>query len=578
MITRTFLLVCLSACVVAGGARADTPGDDSPDRLDEALSKPGVATSIMIGRALLESGDPAGALPYYRRAWEADPTSLESGIRLSEVAVMAGETELALEVLGALSEQDPTNIPVGIRLARLHFVRGQFGEARDLGELLYAEHPDDLQVLELRLDLQEGARDFEAALETTDEIMARSGDSAGWRVRRGNLLAALGRNEEAEAEWREALEIDPDATDASSRLIDLLIRQGRQAELMEELQRRVDAGIAEPRQAAALADLYLREGRLDEAAAVLVPLAASGDLDRAGELHLISLLGDLGRHEEALTLLENVALEDPDRASIHRLRGELLFDGGDADGAEASLRRALELDPSDNEARVTLLLVLSSRDPSLLDPGRERGGEFDEMLALAGVEIDGLSLRQHFLVGAMLRRQARYEEALPFLRRAAGLPGAGEQVLFELAIVQQESGRRRAAAGTLERLLKLDPDSPDYLNFYGYLLAEDGRELDRARALIDRALAAEPDNGAYIDSLGWVLYQQGDLEGALEQLIRAVNIVGDDPVVLEHLGDCLRDLGRTEEARRTYERALRAGAPEERIRPRLDGLDTGGDR
>jgi tetratricopeptide (TPR) repeat protein len=196
-----------------------------------------------------------------------------------------------------------------------------------------------------------------------------------------------------------------------------------------------------------------------------------------------------------------------------------------------------------------------------------------EILQTAGVEIDPRSLRQHFLVGAMLRRQQRYEEAVPFLERAAALPGASEQVLFELAIAQQESGRRRAAAGTLEQLLKRNPDAPDYLNFYGYLLAEDGRELERAREMIDRALEADPDNGAYIDSLGWVLYQQGDLEGALDQLIRAVNVLGDDPVVLEHLGDCLRDLGRIDEARRTYERALQAGATEERIEERLRGLD-----
>jgi len=189
------------------------------------------------------------------------------------------------------------------------------------------------------------------------------------------------------------------------------------------------------------------------------------------------------------------------------------------------------------------------------------------------VEIDPRSLRQHFLVGAMLRRLQRYDDAVPFLERAAALPGASEQVLFELAIAQQESGRRRDAAGTLEQLLKRSPDSPDYLNFYGYLLAEDGRELARARDMIDQALATDPDNGAYIDSLGWVLYQQGDLEGALEQLIRAVNIVGDDPVVLEHLGDCLRDLGRIDEARRTYERALGAGAPRERIEERLGDLD-----
>jgi tetratricopeptide (TPR) repeat protein len=574
MIKRSLFVVCLLGCLTAPGAMGDTPEDQSAERLDDALSSPGVATSILIGRALLESGDAAGALPYYRRAWEAEPTSRETGLRLSEVAVLAGDNALAVEVLETLVAEDPADITAGFRLARLHFAMGEFEEARAIAAALYEAYPEDVDVLRLRLDLQEAGREFEAALETSDELMTQ-GDTAEIRVRRGDLLAALGRDAEAEAEWRSALEIDPAAIEASSRLIDLLIRQGRQPELMEELQRRIDEGIAEPRQAAALADLYLREGRPDDAVAILVPLASSGDLDPGGQLLLIQLLGDLGRHEEAIELLDALESEGAGRGSVEGLRGELLFDMGDNDGAEAALRTALEVNPADNDSRVTLLLVLSTGDAALLDPRRERGGEFDEILDQAGVEIDSGSLRQHYLVGAMLRRQGRHEEAVGFLRRASALPGAGEQILYELAIAQQESGRRQAAAATLEKLLKLSPDSPEYLNFYGYLLAEDGTELDRARSMIDRALEADPDNGAYIDSLGWVLYQQGDLEAALEQLIRAVNIVGDDPIVLEHLGDCLRDLGKTEEARRTYERALDAGAPEERIQERLDALQEG---
>jgi tetratricopeptide (TPR) repeat protein len=554
-------------------AFADTPEEESTERLDEALAQPGVATSIMIGRALLESGDAAGALPYYKRAWDADPTHRETGLRLAEVAVLAGQARLALEVLEVLIEQDPQDVAVGVRLGRLRFVVGDDEGARQLGEQLYAAHPEDPEVLELRLDLQEGVRDREGALSTIDELLQVRGEDAELYVRRGETLAEMGRFDEAEADWRRALEIDPGFAEASGYLTGLLLQQGRQDELMEELQRLVDSGNAEPRQAASLADLYLRAGRNDEATEVLIPLAASGELDRPGELLLIQLLGDLGRHDEALDLLEQVEVEDPGRAPVLRLRGELLLDVEDFEGAETALRKALEVDPADNGARVTLLLVLSGLDPDLLRPDRAPGSEFDEILEAAGVEIDPRSLRQHFLVGAMLRRQQRYEEAVPFLERAAALPGASEQVLFELAVAQQESGRRRAAAGTLEQLLKRNPDSPDYLNFYGYLLAEDGRELERAREMIDRALEADPDNGAYIDSLGWVLYQQGDLEGALDQLIRAVNVLGDDPVVLEHLGDCLRDLGRIDEARRTYERALQAGAPDERIEERLRGLD-----
>jgi len=569
------LLLGLPLIVAGSSAHADTPEETGPERLDDALSQPGVATSIIIGRALLESGDAVGALPYYQNAWRADPSSRETGIRLSEVAVMARRPDIALEVLGSLIEDDPADVAVGVRLARLQMLMGAEADAVRLTDDLHAAHPDDRDVLELRFDLQQAQHDYESALVTVDSLIETFSEDAILRTRRGETLARLERLDEAEAEWRRALELDGGFSAASLRLSELLISQGREEELMEELQRLVDEGLAESRQSAALADLYLRSGRVEEAAAILLPMASSGDLDRAGQLHLVQLLGDLDRQDEALDLLELLEQDGASLLPLQQIRGELLLDLQDYDGAEEALRLALEQDPDDNNARLTLLLVLSGRDPSLLDPRSADNAEFVALLDEAAAGADRRSLRQQFLVGAMLRRLERWQEAVEFLERAGSLPGAGEQILFELAIAQQEAGKIRAAAGTLEQLLKRQPDSPDYLNFYGYLLAEDGRELDRAQGMIERALEADPDNGAYVDSLGWVYYRQGDLESALDQLIRAVNLVGDDPIVLEHLGDCLRDLDRIEEARRTYERALEAGAPRDRIQERLDGLREG---
>lgn len=573
--TIPVMLLVIATIMPGPPAVADTPEDPGTERLDDALNEPGVATSIIIGRALLESGDALGALPYYQNAWRADPGSRETGIRLSEVAILARRPDIAITVLSSLNKKGPTDVAVGVRLARLQILMGATLDAVRLADELYTAHPDDRDVLELRLDIQQGQQDFEAALLSVDNLIENLGEDPSLRTRRGEILARLERPAEAEADWRRALELDPGYSEASFRLTELLISQGREEELVTELQRLVDAELADPRQSAALADLYLRSGRVDEAAAVLLPMASSGDLDRAGQLHLVQLLGDLGRQDEALELLDLLEDDGAGPLPVQQMRGELLLDLGDYDAAEEALRTAIDQDPHDNRARVTLLLVLSGREPALLDPRGEENSEFVALLDEAAGGADARSLREQFLIGAMYRRLERWDESVEFLERAAALPGGAEQVLFELAIAQQESGRVRAAAGTLEQLLKQQPDSPDYLNFYGYLLAEDGRELERARGMIERALEADPDNGAYVDSLGWVFYRQGDLEAALDQLIRAVNLVGDDPIVLEHLGDCLRDLGRIDEARRTYERALGAGAREDRIQERLDGLDAG---
>ncbi len=50
-------------------------------------------------------------------------------------------------------------------------------------------------------------------------------------------------------------------------------------------------------------------------------------------------------------------------------------------------------------------------------------------------------------------------------------------------------------------------------------------------------MALKPENGYYVDSLGWAFYKSGLLVEALTEIKRAVALVGDDPVIYEHLGE-----------------------------------------
>jgi tetratricopeptide (TPR) repeat protein len=66
--------------------------------------------------------------------------------------------------------------------------------------------------------------------------------------------------------------------------------------------------------------------------------------------------------------------------------------------------------------------------------------------------------------------------------------------------------------------------------------------------MIQKALESDPDNGAYLDSLGWAYYQQGKFQEAEGLLVRAVERIGPDPTVKDHLGDVYLKLGKTKEA------------------------------
>ena len=123
------------------------------------------------------------------------------------------------------------------------------------------------------------------------------------------------------------------------------------------------------------------------------------------------------------------------------------------------------------------------------------------------------------------------------------------------------------------------------LNYLGYSLVEQGRNLDEALDMIQRAVAANPKSGYIVDSLGWVLYRLGRYEEAVVQMEKAVQLIAIDPVVNDHLGDVYWAVGRFREAEFQWSRALSfidkgddtgsdTEADPERIRRKLEiGLD-----
>ena len=83
--------------------------------------------------------------------------------------------------------------------------------------------------------------------------------------------------------------------------------------------------------------------------------------------------------------------------------------------------------------------------------------------------------------------------------------------------------------------LKIHPNQPSLLNYFGYSLVEKGIHLDEALQLIKRAVEKQPDDGYITDSLGWALYRLGKYSEAVIHMERAVELMPLDPIVNDHL-------------------------------------------
>lgn len=120
---------------------------------------------------------------------------------------------------------------------------------------------------------------------------------------------------------------------------------------------------------------------------------------------------------------------------------------------------------------------------------------------------------------------------------------------LQLASALDRSGDWPSAKGELEKLLTVDPNNAQALNYLGYSLLERGGERDKATEMVKLAYALEPTSSAITDSLGWAYFLQGDAKKALPLLEKAAKAAGSDTAINEHLGDAYWTLGRRRDAR-----------------------------
>ncbi len=185
----------------------------------------------------------------------------------------------------------------------------------------------------------------------------------------------------------------------------------------------------------------------------------------------------------------------------------------------------------------------------------------DSLFALA--EARPGSVLVFSTLGDMLRREQRFDEAASAYTAAIDLIDEIEErhwvLLYTRAIAYERMGEWDLAEPEFRSVLDFVPDEPQVLNYLGYSLVEQRRNLDEALEMIERAVEGEPDSGYIVDSLGWAYYRLGRFEDAVPVMEHAVELMPSDPILNDHLGDVYWAVGREREARFQWRRALSFG-------------------
>jgi len=298
---------------------------------------------------------------------------------------------------------------------------------------------------------------------------------------------------------------------------------------------------------------------LNSALAHLDSGASEADTERLLAGALLALEAE--RFEPAGKLLEKTIERQPDKApALVRLWAlRLLAAEREAEAAQV-LRRTIEQQAA--AARDPLLHYYLAIALALDEQTEAAIQAIDRALELEPDSVQFQARLSWVLYVGKRYDQARrkYEEFIDRYASRYDSPLVRDQLRearLALSNLYVLGDRLAEAEEQLELVLDEFPQDVSASNDLGYLWADQGKHLHRALRLIRQAVKAQPDNPTYRDSLGWVYYRLGRKEAALAELEQAAR-GQPDPVILDHLAEVQAELGRVDEARRSWQRAREA--------------------
>jgi putative PEP-CTERM system TPR-repeat lipoprotein len=515
--------------------------------LNDAMGRDGLDPSLFMvaGQAHLQNGDAKTAEEYFAKALRLDPTDARKQTALAVSHLARGETASALDELQSIAESDQ-GTSADLALISTALRRRDFAAALAAIARLEAKQPDKPLAADLRGRVQLAQKDAAAARKSFEQALVIDPSYFSAAAGLAALDMAEKKPDQARRRFENLLAANPKNGQALLALAELAVAQGAgTAEVAGLVNNAIQANPAEAPPRLMLIELYLaaRDSKQALAAAqnAVTMLPNSPELlDALGRAQL-----QAGETNQAISTFGKLAAQKPLSPMPHLRLAAAHMTSKDAQAAEQSLRKALELKPGDAQIQRGLIFALLEQKRTQDAIEIARGVQKQRPKEGVGFVLEGdirASLKDWDAAISAYRAGLRVEQAtdLAIKLHAATMPTgkAGEGDRFAATWMSAhpkdaafltylgDSALARKDYGAAERhylaALQVRPDIASVLNNLAWI----SQQLHKPGgiAYAEKATALAPHQPAFMDTLAMLLSEKGDHARATALELKALGL------------------------------------------------------
>jgi tetratricopeptide (TPR) repeat protein len=519
-------------------------------------------------RLLMQEGK-KDEIESFLRQTKKDLAGNPEGYRmLGDFYFATGDLDKAIVEYGSLYTDHPKDNTIKKNYIQILILKNRLDEAAKLNDEILKSNSHDVDALVYKAQVQLRKNDARGAVDSLQTALKNDPDNAVAHYQLGNAFAQQNNATQAESEWREAVRLRPDMTDAQRALAGMALRRGDIDAVLQAGQQIVTtqpyspdgfllkgiAEVARQRYADAEQDAQQALQRAPQSPAPYVQLGnvqlAQKHFPEAEKFYQQALDKDPSsadalsglmntyfaekQYDKAIAAANAQIAKSPTTANFYDLLGTALFNGKkDLPGAEAALRKAIELDKNNTDALEKLGKV------------QVQQGSADQALALylQSLKDNPREASLYILCGELYEARKDWDHAKAMYQQA----------------------------------LSIAPDHPLASNNLAYVMLEQGGNVDVAMGLAQTARRGMPDSANAADTLGWAYYQKGIYQSAINQFQEALRLgekhgEPDDADLHYHLGLAYEKDNKSSLARQQLEKAVKLRPDHAEARKALSDL------